>query len=70
MSLGFHYDQTVQSSLALFPRYPEPVVQHRRFLLRRRYRLYDGLTFLSGARRSAAGRNSPAAFVRSVAETV
>jgi hypothetical protein len=36
---------------ALFPRYPEPVVQHRRLLLRRRYWLYYGLTFLSGARR-------------------
>jgi predicted MFS family arabinose efflux permease len=36
---------------ALFPRYPEPVVQHRRLLLRGRYWLYYGLTFLSGARR-------------------
>jgi hypothetical protein len=36
---------------ALFPRYPEPVVQHRKIVLRRRYWLYYGLTFLSGARR-------------------
>ena len=36
---------------ALFPRYPERVEQHRRIVLRRRYWLYYGLTFLSGARR-------------------
>jgi len=34
-----------------FPRYPEPVLQHRRIIMRRRYWLYYGLTFLSGARR-------------------
>jgi predicted MFS family arabinose efflux permease len=34
-----------------FPQYPEPVIQHRRLILRRRYWLYYGLTFLSGARR-------------------
>ena len=34
-----------------FPKYPEPVIQHRRLILRRRYWLYYGLTFLSGARR-------------------
>lgn len=34
-----------------FPRYPERVVQHRKIILRRRYWLYYGLTFLSGARR-------------------
>ena len=36
---------------ALFPRYPERIEQHRRIILRRRYWLYYGLTFLSGARR-------------------
>jgi hypothetical protein len=36
---------------ALFPRYPEPVAQHRKIVLRRRYWLYYALTFLSGARR-------------------
>jgi len=35
----------------LFPHYPEKVVQHRKIVLRRRYWLYYGLTFLSGARR-------------------
>jgi len=35
----------------LFPHYPEPVVQHRKIVLRRRYWLYYALTFFSGARR-------------------
>ena len=35
----------------MFPHYPEKVVQHRKIVLRRRYWLYYGLTFLSGARR-------------------
>ena len=35
----------------MFPRYPEKVLQHRKLILRRRYWLYYGLTFLSGARR-------------------
>jgi hypothetical protein len=35
----------------VFPRYPEKVLQHRKIILRRRYWLYYGLTFLSGARR-------------------
>lgn len=34
-----------------FPRYPEPVLQHRKIVLRRRYWLYYALTFFSGARR-------------------
>jgi predicted MFS family arabinose efflux permease len=34
-----------------FPRYPEPVIQHRKIVLRRRYWLYYALTFFSGARR-------------------
>jgi predicted MFS family arabinose efflux permease len=113
MSLGFHYYETVQSSLALqwiphekapetlgrilavgsftgilaylfimlafsvlgldfkavylvgggltcliaifgwlaFPRFEQPVVQHKKIVLRRRYWLYYALTFFSGARR-------------------
>ncbi len=34
-----------------FPRYPEPVIQHRKIVLRKRYWLYYALTFFSGARR-------------------
>jgi len=34
-----------------FPHYPEPVIQHRKIVLRRRYWLYYALTFFSGARR-------------------
>ena len=34
-----------------FPVYKERVTQHRKIVLRRRYWLYYGLTFLSGARR-------------------
>jgi predicted MFS family arabinose efflux permease len=35
----------------LFPRYEQTVPQHKHLLMRRRYWLYYGLTFLSGARR-------------------
>lgn len=34
-----------------FPMFPQPVAQHRRLLLRKRYWLYYALTFMSGARR-------------------
>jgi len=34
-----------------FPSYPQKVQQHRHLLMRQRYWLYYGLTFLSGARR-------------------
>jgi predicted MFS family arabinose efflux permease len=34
-----------------FPHFPQPVVQHKHMVLRRRYWLYYALTFLSGARR-------------------
>jgi hypothetical protein len=36
---------------ALFPNYPDGVVQHKTLIMRRRYWLYYALTFLSGARR-------------------
>lgn len=35
----------------MFPQYEETVPQHKHLLMRRRYWLYYGLTFLSGARR-------------------
>jgi len=35
----------------MFPRYEQAVPQHKHLLMRRRYWLYYGLTFLSGARR-------------------
>ncbi|HET6565137.1 MAG TPA: MFS transporter [Xanthomonadales bacterium] len=35
----------------LFPRYEQTVPQHKHLLMRKRYWLYYGLTFLSGARR-------------------
>jgi len=34
-----------------FPNFPQPVLQHRHLLMRKRYWLFYGLTFLSGARR-------------------
>ena len=34
-----------------FPRFAQPVVQHKHMVLRRRYWLYYALTFMSGARR-------------------
>ncbi|MEH6587140.1 MAG: MFS transporter [Halioglobus sp.] len=36
---------------AVFPHFPEGVVQHKKLILRKRYWLYYALTFLSGARR-------------------
>lgn len=36
---------------ALFPRFANPVEQHRSLILRRRYSLYYALTFMAGARR-------------------
>ena len=35
----------------LFPRYAQPVEQHKHLLIRRRYWLYYALTFMAGARR-------------------
>ena len=35
----------------LFPRFDQPVVQHKKVILRSRYWLYYALTFISGARR-------------------
>ncbi len=36
---------------AVFPNYPDGVLQHKKLIIRRRYWLYYALTFLSGARR-------------------
>lgn len=36
---------------ALFPHFPDGVIQHKKLIMRRRYWLYYALTFLSGARR-------------------